>query len=344
MPLIDAYGDSTVTQTGPFTQDMSVTFFLRFFDIHGDVYDPSDINVYILDPSDSIEKTYTGVTKIDTGEYAFDYDIAADATTGVWTLRYTFVTDTTSGSETRTIEDSFIVIETGGSTSADLPSYAQAQRTLIRGGLERLLGYFQKMPVYAEQVVFDRDRRRGKLTFGNWNQPAGVNVRRNNNLMGSGYEVDYLKGEILLDIAAESTDVIDIDYNFKWLDGDTIENFVRSGVGRVNSYPPISAYAVGNIPERFIAPVTWGATVEAIRSIIMDLLHQQPQIVFGGPDGAHKALDYLDGLKKNYEEDLKTLLELKKFGPYTNLMSTIIVPEYTLPGGRSRWFRYLFKA
>ena len=28
---------------------------------------------------------------------------------------------------------------------------------------------------------------------------------------------------------------------------------------------------------------------------------------------------------------------------FTGLTRAVVVPEYTLPGGRSRWFRYLFK-
>ena len=42
------------------------------------------------------------------------------------------------------------------------------------------------------------------------------------------------------------------------------------------------------------------------------------------------------------EEDLNKMYEQKKFGPYVGLTRMVVVPEYTLPGGRSRWFRYMF--
>jgi len=74
----------------------------------------------------------------------------------------------------------------------------------------------------------------------------------------------------------------------------------------------------------------------------MCLQFQQPQQVFGGPEGAQKAFSNLEILKKNYEEEWKLLYEMKKLGPYTNLTRSIVVPSYTLPGGRSRWFRMLF--
>jgi len=66
----------------------------------------------------------------------------------------------------------------------------------------------------------------------------------------------------------------------------------------------------------------------------MDLCHQEPQIVFGGPEAAQKLMDVLDGQKKNYEEDVKTALDLKKYGNYHNLTQMYITPEFTLPGGR----------
>ena len=40
---------------------------------------------------------------------------------------------------------------------------------------------------------------------------------------------------------------------------------------------------------------------------------------------------------------LLKLYEQKKYGPYVGLTKTVTAPEFTLPGGRSRWFRYLFK-
>ena len=43
------------------------------------------------------------------------------------------------------------------------------------------------------------------------------------------------------------------------------------------------------------------------------------------------------------EEEINKLYEQKAKQPYIGLTKTVTVPEFTLPGGRSRWFRYLFK-
>jgi hypothetical protein len=46
-------------------------------------------------------------------------------------------------------------------------------------------------------------------------------------------------------------------------------------------------------------------------------------------------------LYEAYKEDWEKLLEAKKVR-LPNI-KTIITPEYTIPGGRSRMFRYLYK-
>jgi len=72
------------------------------------------------------------------------------------------------------------------------------------------------------------------------------------------------------------------------------------------------------------------------------LQFQQPAQIFGGPEQAKQAFANFETLKQNYSSDWEKLLEQKKFGPYPTTRM-VVTPEYTLPGGRSRWFRYLFK-
>ena len=84
------------------------------------------------------------------------------------------------------------------------------------------------------------------------------------------------------------------------------------------------------------------ASSDAIRSMLLSLMFQETQLVYGGADAAKNAFSQLESLKKNYEETWTKGLEQKKNGPYTGLTKMVVVPEYTLPGGRSRWFRNLF--
>ena len=337
MSLIENYGTSTVTQDGFFTQGSVAAFVVHFYDLDGNYYDPSSIYVEILDPDDTEVITYDGMQKLELGVYASKYIIASDAETGAYTFKYTFITNTTSGAETRTLEENFIVIEKLASP------VVEAQRIIMKNYLETLIRKMQHIPVRTEQVEWvDNTRTIAKLTFGNWNQIAGVEVHRNNNLITSGYEVDYLNGKITFDNALDDTDVVDVNYNFQWFNSNEIAAFLDSGIMRTNYFPPVTSYTYGTTPPYWLYVSTWGSAVDAIRTIIMDLIHQEPQIVFGGPEAAQQVISTLDSLKKNYEEDLNKALDLKKYGPYVGLTNMTIVPEYTLPGGRSRWFRMLF--
>jgi hypothetical protein len=91
-----------------------------------------------------------------------------------------------------------------------------------------------------------------------------------------------------------------------------------------------------------VPALLYGAVKDALRNLLMCLNWQQPAQVFGGTEQAQKAFSNFETLKQNYEKDWEKLVEQKKFGPYPKTLC-VVTPEYTLPGGRSRWFRYLFK-
>lgn len=66
-----------------------------YVDIDEDPYDPVSIELKIYDPTGSLDTTVTyalgEIQKASTGEYYYDYDIAADATTGWWITKWTGV-------------------------------------------------------------------------------------------------------------------------------------------------------------------------------------------------------------------------------------------------------------
>ena len=110
----------------------------------------------------------------------------------------------------------------------------------------------------------------------------------------------------------------------------------------MNFHPPASRFTLMALPMRYVAGVLYGAARDALRELMMSLMFQEPQQVFGGSEKAGTLFSNFETLKQNYEKDFASLLEAKKFGPYIGLTKAIVTPEYTLPGGRSRYFRYLF--
>jgi len=133
-----------------------------------------------------------------------------------------------------------------------------------------------------------------------------------------------------------------MDYDFRWFSDEELDCFLNNALMSFNSYPPVRSYSLENVPAIHMPAILYGAAKDALRQMMMCLQFQEAQQVFGGPEAAKNAFSNIETLKQNYEKDWDKLTEVKKYGRYPR-MSVMLVPEYTLPGGRSRWFRYLFK-
>jgi hypothetical protein len=341
-PIITSPGGVELDGRGSFVVGSTAVLFFTFTDVNGDLYDPSDIDVTIKDPDDVEVETFTETDKLAFGKFVIAWDIDESADTGKYTLEVDYTYETASGSGTASFTENFVVLD----ATAD---YVSLRTTSWRSYLEILLGTVQHIPVFHEPARLNRAKTVATLTFpggvksGPWNQQAGVKVWVNDEERESGFSVDYLKGQVFFDNALSDYDQVMVSYNFRWFKDAELDALIQQSINLFNNWPPHSSYHIGNIPERYGIAVFWGAAVDAIRRWMMDVLFQEPTKIFGSPERAQAIFGQMDTLKKNYEEWLEKILEQKKYGPYVGLTRTITVPEYTLPGGRSRWFRYLFK-
>jgi len=136
------------------------------------------------------------------------------------------------------------------------------------------------------------------------------------------------------------------DYNFRWFTEEEIYNFLQNALRQLNVAPPFRSWTLRDLTfnsqaSQYAAGVIYGAARDALRTMMMCLQFQEPQEVFGGADAAKDAFGNMNTLKENYEKSFDQIIENKKYGKYPRTR-TMTVPSYTLPGGRSRWFRYLF--
>jgi hypothetical protein len=316
---------------GTFVQGTNSTVFLKITDFDGNAVDASDITCTITN-TDSSEVAATGEPeKITTGFYAFDWAIPADQTLGEYGVLWTFNAD---GNKTES--QSIIVAAANDSTAL------YALRIIeMRHSLDLMLNRVQAIPVYQEPPI-KLSSTKVKLTFGNLNQTPGVRVYLNSNLITSGYSVNYFKGTIEFDNPLTEYDVVLIDYNFRWFKDEELDRFLSNSIGIFNSYPPFSRNNLYTLEEKYIPHVMYGAAVDALRAMMLSLMFQEPQLVFGGPDAAKAAFGNFETLKKNYEGTWEKLLDNKKLQGYKGLTKMIIQPAFQLPAGRGRWFRYLF--
>lgn len=323
--------------SGYFTPGTLACFFLTFVDLTGQPFDPSDLNAVItkVDSGNILVESDT-FGKEEEGIWDFSFNIPNSTTPGRYRLTVTYVVETINGPETNTFIEDFVIAEKG-------PSVYSLRQVASRAFLEALIGYIQRIPVFDEIIRLNKARTIGELSFPRWNQTAKVSLILNGTQIEKDFTVDYLKGRINFNHALSTYDQATASYNFRWFSDFELDSFIEQGINEVNIYPPQSVYTINDLPDRWMIVSIYAAVVNVYRRWLSDILFLEPAKIFGSLQRAKDISSQIDTLKKNYEEDKKTLLEQKKFGPYLGLTRTITTPEFTLPGGRSRWFRYLFK-
>lgn len=325
---------SVADYRGTFEQDEASTLFLRITTFDGEPTDPSSISFVITDESDTEIESGTP-EKIVNGFYIYDWQIPAAQEPGTYTATWTYTVD---GADYEEVQQFNVAAD--GETR--LTSLYSDRLVSMRMALTVHLHCAQAIPVYNEQGIIEADSRTVTFNFPRWNQNIRTRIFLNEKPVTEGAVVDYFKGKVIFDSLLTEYDTVTCDYNFRWFDDAELDRFLQNALSIVNSYPPVGGYNLYNVPDRFIPHVLYGAAKDAIRHLLLCLQFQEPQEVFGGPEKAQTAFQQLETLKKNFEEDFRALLEQKKYGPYKGLTKAIVTPEYTLPGGRSRWFRYLF--
>ena len=99
------------------------------------------------------------------------------------------------------------------------------------------------------------------------------------------------------------------------------------------------------MPYEWMAPVMLYASVQGLRRAIMGMNFQEKRAIYGGAGNDEWAQQALSAMQNLYQEYNNQWTEMSKNAKTKKLPSIAmyVTPEYTLPGGRSRWFRYLYK-
>jgi len=188
------------------------------------------------------------------------------------------------------------------------------------------------------------------FAFKNWNQDPRPIVRLNNTrIVDDGWHSDN-QGKIYLDRLMAPEDYINVSYNFAYFSEEELLSFLTFGLRMMNTIPPASQQynTLQHAPMSWDAPILLWAAITALKRLIFGMGCQETELLFGGPDNinseeaARAYSETLKGLYTDYTELWKEAAENVKTKKLPGI-AIAIQPEYTLPGGRSRWFRYLFK-
>jgi hypothetical protein len=333
---------SVASYRGSFKQGSIADLLIKITDFDGTPINPSTIQCTIVGPTEAPstdDETIVDASNpflISDGYYVYSWDIDSDQALGNYSVTWEYIVDAETKYEYQTVT----VVE---SQTNAAPSSSYTERLIaFREALTHHISCAQAIPVYFEQAKPSRDNTTFKFSFENWNQSSGVKIYRNETVINADAEVNYFTGSVTFDTQLLPQETVNADYNFQWFSEEELDRFLVNALQTVNTFPPHSGYTLDDVPNRYIPAVLYGAAKDALRNLMMCLNFQQPAQVFGGTEHAEKAFANFETLKKNYESDWEKLLEQKKFGPWPRTRM-VVTPEFTLPGGRSRWFRMLFK-
>jgi len=185
------------------------------------------------------------------------------------------------------------------------------------------------------------------LAYKNWNMEPRPIVRLNNRIIDDGWMVDY-NGRVFFDGLMAPEDSVNIAYNFAYFSPEEILSFLDFGLQMMNSTPPASVIytTIINMPLEWNAPVILYAAILALKRLIFGLNWQEKKVIFTSPEYPDGAKDAIQNFKDLYTDYNTLWIEIRKDAKTRKLpgMAAYVTPEYTLPGGRSRWFRYLYKS
>ena len=336
---------AVLKNTGTFTKGFAVSLTLSISDQGGNAIDASNVAIVVRDSdgADVTFKTVSGGTRsgddlnpepVSKGFYFYQWYLDSDIEAGTYTVVWTYEIDDV----TYTQVEEVIVADDGVSTDI----YSDKMRQM-RTSLRHLLCCATKVPIYNEQAKPSSDCKTFYFTKGNWNQtPSQTRIYRNGHtILNSGITIDYAEGKVVLDEPISQAEWISADYNYSWFSDEQLTDYIIGAIQVYNSAPPVKGYDYRTLPDYATRGVLYKAATDAIRELMMCLMMPEPAQLFGGYERASQISGQLETLKKNYEGDWKWIYENKKFGPYPSIR-IVTVPSYTLPGGRSRWFRYLF--
>jgi hypothetical protein len=145
-------------------------------------------------------------------------------------------------------------------------------------------------------------------------------------------------------VAIHEYNEIEASYHIRIFKHSEIRNAMQLALSMLNAQPGTSKYPfVAGLPPEYDAGLIIGAAYNLYRQLHAMCMNPEIRLLLLDPErGAFESMSHLRETIKLYEEDWKELLKTIPKARYPQLR-TIVTPEYAMPGGRSRMFRYLWK-
>ena len=145
-------------------------------------------------------------------------------------------------------------------------------------------------------------------------------------------------------VSIQEYDTILVTYYVKMFTNTQINNALYLALQAINSQPGTNKFSsVASVPFWYDQALVSGATYYLIRQLIVGLNQRERRLLVMDPDsGSYDAVANLKTTADMYKEEFNELLKKLPIA-VRPVMGSITVPEYAMPGGRSRMFRMLWK-
>ena len=247
------------------------------------------------------------------------------------------------------------------------------EELLIKASLAYQVKAFLDVPIYDEEVIIGRTRHEGRVAFKNWNTATPPEFRISGGSDGEAFTTlgsrvqdaikttvigeenypdgliattDY-QGKIYFEDASgkptklDGADRILASYNVRMFTTGEMNQALEMALSSINAQPVALRFnSVSSVPKEWDAALITGATYYLLRQLLVGLNQRERRLLLMDPDnGAYDTVNSLRETTKMYEDEFKEFLKVVPFQRYPRI-ATNVTPEFSLPGGRSRLFRY----
>lgn len=247
---------------------------------------------------------------------------------------------------------------------------------LVKASLAYQVRDLLRVRVLDEEVPFNRNRTVAFSSFPNWNYSPRPMIRisslsndgardpmeimseddgilrtfgtTDNYPTGLKYKLDYQGRIYFIDgndepLAVDYADTVLATYYVRMFSGREMNDALYMALQQINALPGVTAYSsVGGAPYWYDAALVIGATYWLIRSLMLRLTNRETRLLVHEPGADDPWFDNLKTIADMYKTDWDSILKTLPKARYPSLR-TVVTPEYYLPGGRSRFFRYVWK-
>jgi len=225
-------------------------------------------------------------------------------------------------------------------TSPIVTTTGKVAITLVNALKSNLVAEICDIPVYWEQGI-KVGKHKLNFAYKNWRKDQPTLLRINNKISDK-WTPDF-NGTAMVHRAIDPEDTFYAHYHFSYFSDEELISMLNEGMWMMNATPPATqAYAnLASLPFNWRAGVVLYAAMQALRRIIFGFTFQEKAIIFGEkPEDAQR---FIDNCKTLYSDYNTTWVEIRKdIKKALPAISIQVTPEYTMPGGRSRWFRYMY--